>query len=176
MDLLVKTQEEGLSVIQDAQSLFLTRKREVRKRMNRVEGVDQARQIRYEVVWAEGFQWQGLEYAMTVAWVREKNLKPIEGRPEFSEFWVLTTFQGLVGEELREVAHGRWHIENGVFKRLNALVESKHNASHSPKVQEILLRLWMLGLTLLGAYLFEQGLRIIEQTWKSMKVNVALDY
>lgn len=170
-DLLVKTEEEGLSVIQDARSLFFTRQGKVRQGMKRVEGLDSARRIDYEVVWAEGFQWQGLEYPLTAAWVREKHLKPIKGRPEVVEFWVLTTFQGLVGEELRELAHGRWRIENGVFKRLNALVESKHYANRSPKVQEMLLRLWMLGLTLLGAYLIERGLDLIRETWKAMKVT-----
>lgn len=170
-DLLVKTQEEGLTVIQDAQSLFFTRKGQVRQGMNRVEGFDPEREIDYEIVWAEGFEWKGLEYPMTVAWVREKYRKPIKGRPEVAEFWVLTTFSGLRGEELRELGHGRWRIENGVFKRLNALVRSKRCASHSPKVQEMLLRLWMLGLTLLGVYLFQEGLNWIKQTWKTMKIT-----
>ena len=170
-DLLVKTQEETLSVVQDARGLFFTRKGTVRKDMNRAEGFDAEREMEYEVVWAEGFRWRGLEYPLTVAWVREKYLKPAKGRPEVVEFWVLTTFEGLKGEELRELAHGRWRIENGVFKRLNALVQSKRYASHSPKVQEMLLRLWMLGLTLLGAYLFEEGLLRIRQTWKTVKIT-----
>ena len=170
-DLLVKTQEETLNVVQDARGLFFTRKGTIRQGMNRVQGTDPERQMEYEVIWAEGFQWQDLEYPLTVAHVREKYLKPIQGRPEVVEFWVLTTAQGYVGEELRELAHGRWRIENGIFKRLNALVKSKHYANHSPKVQEMLLRLWMLGLTLLGAYLFEQGLNLITQTWKSIKVT-----
>jgi hypothetical protein len=170
-DLLVKTREETLSVIQDARSLFFTRKGHVRQGMNRAGGFDSEREMDYEIVWAEGFQWQGLDSPMTVAWVREKYLKPIKDRPEVVEFWVLTTFQGLMGEELRELARGRWRIENGIFKRLNALVESKRYASHSLKVQEMLLRLWMLGLTLLGAYLFQQGLNLIKQTWKAMKVT-----
>lgn len=170
-DLLVKTQEETLSVIQDARSLFFTHRGTVRHGMNRVEGLDVQRQVAYEVVWAEGFQWQGLAYPLTVAWVREKCLKPQKDRPEVVEFWIITTAQGYVGEELRELAHGRWRIENGVFKRLNALVASKRYASHHPKVQEMLLRLWMLGLTLLGVYLSEQGLKIAQQTWESMKVT-----
>lgn len=170
-DLLVKTQEETLSVIQDARSLFFTRKGTVRQGMNHTAGFDRERQIEYEAVWAEGFEWKDLEYPLTVAWVREKYRKPPKDRPEVVEFWVLTTAQGYVGEELRELAHGRWRIENGIFKRLNALVESKRYASHSPKVQEMLLRLWMLGLTLLGVYLFQQGLDLIKQTWKAMKVT-----
>lgn len=170
-DLLVKTQEETLTVIQDARSLFFTRQGKVRQGMNRVEGFDSERQMQYEVVWAEGFEWQGMEYPLTVAWVRETYLKPLEDRPEVVEFWVLTTSEGLVGKELRELAHGRWRIENGVFKRLNALVRSKHYANHHPKVQEMLLRLWMLGLTLLGAYLLQRGLTLIRQTWKGMRVT-----
>lgn len=170
-DLLVKTQEETLLVIQDARSLFFTRKGTLRQGMNRVEGYDPESQIDYEVVWAEGFEWKGLEFPLTATWVREKYHKPIKGRPEVVEFWVLTTAQGYVGEELRELAHGRWRIENGVFKRLNALVESKHYANHHPKVQEMLLRLWMLGLTLLGVYLLQEGLNLIRQTWKAMKVT-----
>ena len=170
-DLLVKTREETLSVVQDARGLFFTRKGTVRQGMNRVEGFDTERQMEYVVVWTEGFQWQGLGYPLTVAWVREKYLKPVKGRPEVVAFWVLTTFEGLVGEELRELAHGRWRIENGVFKRLSALVRSKHYANRHPKVQEMLLRLWMLGLTLLGAYLFQRGLNRINATWKAMKVT-----
>lgn len=170
-DLLVKTQEETLSVIEDARGLFFTRKGTVRQGMNRVEGVDTEHQMEYEVVLAEGFQWQDLPYPLTVAWVREKHLKPYKNRPAVVEFWVLTTSEGLRGEEIRELAHGRWRIENGVFKRLNALVRSKHYANHSPKVQDMLLRLWMLGLTLLGVYLIQQGLNLIRETWKTVRVT-----
>lgn len=170
-DLLVKTEEETLTVIQDARSLFFPRNGKRPEGLKRVEGRDPERQVRYEILWAEGFEWKELEYPLTVAHVREKFLKPVEGRPEVVTFWVLTTMPGLLGEELRELAHGRWRIENGVFKRLNALVRSKHYANHSPKVQEMLLRLWMLGLSLLGAYLFEQGLSLIRLTWKSMKIT-----
>lgn len=170
-DLLVKTQEETLSVLQEARSLFFPRQGNSCQGIHRCEGLDAERGMRYEVLWAEGFSWEGLEYPMTVAWVRETFLKPASGRPEGGEFWVLTTFPGLLGEELRELAHGRWRIENCVFKRLNALVESKHYANHHGPVQEMLLRLWMLGLTLLGAYLFQRGFSLLRQTWRSMKIT-----
>lgn len=170
-DLLVKTQEETLTVIQDARTLFFPRKGKVQEGLKQAKGMDLKRQTRYEVLWAEGFEWEGLEYPLTVAYVRETFLKPLQGRPEVIEFWVLTTMPGLRGEELREIAHRRWHIENSIFKRLNALVQSKHYGSHHPKVQEMLLRLWMLGLSLLGAYLFERGLSQIQKTWGSMKVT-----
>lgn len=170
-DLLVKTQEETLSVIQDARGLFFPRNGKPPEGVRKQEGLDQERQICYQVIWAEGFEWTGLEYPVTVAWVREEFLKPLKGRPKVVEFWVLTTAVGLTGEELREIAHRRWHIENGVFKRLSALVRSKRYACHHRKVQEMLLRIWMIGLTLLGAYLFQRGLNVIERTWGPMKVT-----
>lgn len=170
-DLLVKTDEESLSVIQDARSLFFPRTGGAPETLRRIKGIDSERQVSYEVLWAEGFEWKELEYPMTVAWVREEFLKPVKGRPEVVEFWVLTTMPGLTGEELRELAHRRWRIENGVFKRLNALVRSKRSWSHTPKVKEMLLRIWLLGLTLLGAYLVEGGLNLIKQHWRSMKVT-----
>lgn len=170
-DLVVKTEEETLSVIQDARGLFFPRNGKPPEGVHEQEGLDPERQVRYRVIWAPGFEWSGLEYPVTVAYVREEFLKPAKGRPEVVTFWVLTTATGLTGEEMREVAHRRWHIENGVFKRLNALVRSKRYACHHPKVQEMLLRIWMIGLTLLGAYLLERGLSLIAHTWGPMKVT-----
>lgn len=170
-DLLVKTQEEGLSVLEDAQGLFFLKTGKRRAGIDFQEGVDSERRLRYEVSWAEGFDWKGLEYPLTVAHVRETFFKPAPGRPETVEFWVMTTATGLTGEDLRELAHRRWRIENQAFKRLNALVHSKRRMSQSQKVCEMLLRLWMISLTLLGAYWFEEGLKCIRQTYQSMKIT-----
>jgi len=86
-DLLVKTSEETLTVIGDARDLFFTRRETVRKGISRIEGVDKVRDLKYEVVWANGFEWNGLEYPMTVAFVREKSLKPnILQQNNFDEF------------------------------------------------------------------------------------------
>ena len=56
-DLLVKTEEETLTVIKDARSLFFTRRGGIRKGLNRFDGLDPERRIRYDVVSAEGFEW-----------------------------------------------------------------------------------------------------------------------
>lgn len=60
-------------------------------------------------------------------------------------------------------------IENNIFKRLNYLVGSKRGMSHKPRVMEMLIRMWMIGLTLLGAYLFHRGWNVFQKTWQAMK-------
>ena len=168
--LLVKTEGgEAFNMIKDARSLFFPRDGKIRSEVRQASGTDCARQIEYEIRWAEGFLWRDLECPLTVAHVREKHLKPAKGRPEEVEFWVVTTASGLEGEDLRELAHQRWHIENQVFKRLNALVGSKRCWSKKPAVFERLLRLWMLGMTLLAAWLFQRGWKLAEETWRTLK-------
>jgi len=159
--LLVKTDEEGLAAIQDACYLFRC------EDGLHLEGSDAKRHMEYEVTWTEGIEWQGL--SLTVAHVEEHHLRPAKDEPEDIEFWVLTTATGFTGEDLRELAHLRWEIENNIFKRLNHLVGSKRPWSHKPKVMEMLLRIWMIGLTLLGAYLFQEGWICFKQTWESVK-------
>jgi len=161
--LLVKTDEETLTVIQDARHLFNLRDADTLEGIERAEGYDEKRAIEYKVMWTEGMDWQGLK--LTVAWIREHHLKPQKGQPENTEFWVLTTATGLTGEDLRELAHRRWEIENNVFKRLNFLVKSKKHWSREAKVMELFLRMWMIGLTLLGAYLIEWGWQRFRECW-----------
>ena len=165
--LLVKTEEERLTVIQDARCLFSCPKIKDFPGVSYVQGLDSTRAIEYEVFWTEGMDWQGI--SLTVAWVKERHLKPAKDRPEHTEFWVLTTATGFTGEDLREMAHARWHIENLIFKRLNALVSHKRYRGRHLEAMETLLRIWMIGLTLLGAYLYEQGWHRFEQTWETMK-------
>ena len=168
--LLVKTEGgEAFTVIQDARSLFFPRGRKIRGDVHCNKDIDRVRNIEYEIRWAEGFLWGDLKHPLTVAHVREKHLKPSKGRPEEIEFWVVTTASGLEGADLRELAHQRWHIENQVFKRLSALVGSKRCWSKKPEIFERLLRLWMLGMTLLAAWLFQRGWKLAEETWKTLK-------
>ena len=165
--LLVKTNEETLTVIQDAKHLFHVQGAEKLQGVFRQSGHDPKRDVDYEVMWAEGFQWQGLP--LTVAWVQEWALNSKTGVVERTEFYALTTATGLTGEDLRELAHLRWEIENNIFKRLNHLIGSKRTWSHKPKGMETLLRIWMIGLTLLGAYLFERGWKKFKEIWQTMK-------
>ena len=165
--LLVKTDEEELTVVEDARCLFRAAGAKDFQGVGCQKGYDAARRIDYEVWWAEGFDWQGLK--MTAAWVQEHHRKPAKDRPEDTEFWVLSTATGFSGEDLRELAHMRWEIENNIFKRLNFLVESKRGSSRNVKVMEHLLRIWMIGVTILGAYLFEQGWDTLQEQWGAVK-------
>jgi hypothetical protein len=165
--LLVKTDEETLTVIQDAKHLFRVSYADKLEGVFQQKGQDPKRCVDYEVMWAEGFEWQG--HLLTAAWVKEWALNSKTGIVEHTEFWVLTTATGFTGENLRELAHLRWEIENNIFKRLSYLIGSKRTWSHKPNVMETLLRIWMIGLTLLGAYLFERGWKKFEETWQTMK-------
>lgn len=165
--LLVKTDEKTLTMIQDAQHLFQCRDADQLQGISRQKGHDPKRDVDYEVMWAEGFEWQG--HLLTVGWVQEWTLNSKTGVVERTEFWVLTTATGLTGEDLRELAHLRWEIENNIFKRLNHLIRSKRSWSRKPNVMETLLRIWMIGLTLLGAYLFERGWKKFKETWQTLK-------
>jgi hypothetical protein len=165
--LLVKTDEETLTVVQDAKCLFQAQKKTKLEGVFSQRGHDPKRFKDYEVMWAEGLEWQGL--TLTVAWVQEWELDAKTGLVEQTEFYVLTTATGLTGEDLRELAHLRWKIENNIFKRLNFLVGSKRLWSRKAKVMEMFLRAWMIGLTLLGAYLFKLGWNALEITWEAMK-------
>lgn len=165
--LLVKTEEKDLTAIQDATGLFKFRDAKSLPGVSWQKGFDGLRQIEYEIFLAERFDWQGLK--ITAAWVREHHRKPEKGRSADVEFWILTTAVGLTGEDLRELGHRRWEIENNIFKRLNFLVGSKRCWSHKPNVMEILLRAWMIGLTILGAYLFKQGWELFKKNWEVVK-------
>lgn len=171
--LLVKTDEETLTVIQDARYLFDAPNAKNMEGIGWSKGLDDKRAIEYEVMWVEGLEWQGVR--LTVARVKEHHLKPRKDRPENTVFWVLTTAAKLTGEDLRELAHRRWRIENNIFKRLNFLVKSKKHWSRDPSVMELYLRMWMIGLTLLGAYWVERGFErfreccgVVKQTWKAV--------
>ena len=167
--LLVKTDEETLTVVQDAKHLFHVQNTIKLEGIFQQKGHDPKRDVDYEVMWAEGFEWQG--HLLTVARVEEWALNSKTGVVERTAFWVLTTATGLTGEDLRELAHLRWEIENNIFKRLNHLVGSKRGWSHKPQVMEMFLRIWMIGLTILGAYLFEQGWKTLKEDWEAMKVT-----
>lgn len=146
--LLVKNPSEELTVVRDARDLFDGNPREFQGDLEHVEGFDAERGIRYEITAAAGFSWQGL--TLKVGRVREWHVKPKPGRPAESVFWVVTTDLTLSAEDMREVAHLRWGIENRTFRRLSHLVESKRRLTDSDHVREALLGLWFIGLNLLG--------------------------
>jgi len=99
-----------------------------------------------------GLEWDGLSYPLKVAWVREEKLKPRPDENPIEEFYVITTRLDLSAEEMRQIAHYRWQIENNVFKRLNSLIKSKNVHTHNFSTFNILLHLWVMGLCLLQIF------------------------
>lgn len=63
---------------------------------------------------------------MSVAHIKESYIK--EKKQE--DYWVLCTDESLNGEQLRELSHLRWSIENNGFKQLNAQTNCDHVYTH----------------------------------------------
>jgi|Deesub1362A_J573_1020465.scaffolds.fasta_scaffold13436_1 hypothetical protein len=174
---LIKTSDESLTIIQDAKGVFFGMGEERGDGIERIEGVDINRNLKYQVIAASGFSWQEIPFKLKVGYVREEQLKPKKGGCEVEEFWVITTDESLGAEDIRELAHKRWEIENNVFKRLNSLVKSKRRNTHKAKVKEAFLLMWFVGLILLGFYIMWMklvGMSRPRQTWKTIAKELLL--
>lgn len=148
-DLLVKTSEETLTVIQDAKAIFASNNPDVKI----ATGIDSKHNISYVSKSISGLSWQILNYTLTVAMVTETKLNPKPNENPTEIFFVITTKTDLSPNDLREAAHARWFIENNVFKRLNYFILSKR--VHTKNLPTIirLLALWLIGLALLQLFL-----------------------
>ena len=151
--LVVKTQEETLEMIASSKEVWekLTKRELDRAGVEIVSGTDSQSRVRYEVYAQSGIHWEGLDYPLKLAWVKETHLK---GRyaGQTLTFWVITTDETLTATELREIAHGRWAIENNGFKELNEQVGSKQAYIKNPQVKEALLLMWFIGMSVLRAF------------------------
>jgi len=168
-EVFIKTKEETLDIVEDARGLFFRGEPEIGDGIERVEGVDSTRKIEYRITACAGFRWQDIPYEFKVAHVWERKIKPIKGRPEIEEFWAITTDTSLSAEDMRELAHFRWEIENNTFKRLNSLVGSKRGYIRNEKVKRALLLIWFVGLILLGFCIMMrklQGKKKAKETWR----------
>lgn len=151
--LVVKTQEETLEIIQSSRQAW-TKMSETDLRRNGVEivrGVDDGRALVYEIHAQGGITWDGLELPLKLAWVKEKHLKG-KYKGQTFEFWVITTDESLRAEELREIAHSRWAIENNGFKELNEQLGSKTKYLKDPIAKQATLLMGFLGMALLKAF------------------------
>ncbi len=168
-DVLIKTGEERLLIIEDARDLFFGRNAHRHDNIERTEGIDYERSVKYKITACGSFQWQDIAYTLKVACVEEEKLKPKPGESKTETFWVVTTNESLTGEEMRELAHLRWQIENNVFRRLNGLVRSKRCYTHNQHVREALLLIWFVGFSLFGYYLMDEGFKNLSLKFKGMK-------
>jgi len=158
--LVVKTTEVGsLDILKDANALFDARDGVFDREIEVRQGVDLTRGLKYRVEAAGGFQFVGVPFALKVARVTERPLKQPQAKPE--TFWVVTDDLEIGAEDLRELGHLRWSIENRGFKALNALAHSKYvwvrtpDTSNLPEPRhrfEVLVRLLCVAYMLVQAY------------------------
>lgn len=154
IDVLIKTKEDGLLIIQDAMGL-ITAKHPQRFGVRICEGTDLERMRTYKASAVDGLFQDGIEAPFTVCYVHEQDIKT---GTEY-DFFVLTTLQGLSPDEIRKLGHERWQVENNGFKTLNHLVHTKHLYAHEPNAQEAMILILMMAANLLQLF----DLRISDQ-------------
>lgn len=145
IDVLIKTTEEGLNIIKEAESIFKHRD-SFKGSVEEKEGFDEIRGVLYKVLAAVGFNHQGIKMKVAKVWEKEPK------RAEEQVFWVLTTNQDLSGLAMRELAHIRWHIENNGFKDLSEHVNSKHVWTHDPLTFQVITLMLFVGWNLFDMY------------------------
>lgn len=176
MHLLVKTSEEkSLEIIASSKEAWmkLSERDLERAGVEISEGYDALRHVRYKIHAQAGIRWEGLQYPLKVAWVKEAHLKGKYAGQTFT-FWVVTTDESLTGEEMREMAHNRWTIENNAFKELSAQAGSKDGYIKNSHAKEALLRMWFMGLALLKAFRLHLNTLPAFQGWGVKKTKKLL--
>ena len=166
IDFLIKTQEAGLNIIRDAMGLFRNY-RTYAQDIEYVQGTDADRMVSYQVYALEGFFLEGVEAPIKVAWVQEENLRT----GQQTEFWVLTSLEELTAEEIRELAHWRWDIENNGFKSLNSLVHTKHLYAHDLHAAESMTLILFIAGNVLQLFLTQIRREDIEALFGKVKAT-----
>lgn len=146
---VVKTPEESLTIIQDANGLFDAKER--LEGIEFAEGTDAHRDCTFRVWGVENLPWSQRERLLKVVRVEETFFKG-KFALETHRFWVLSQDQSLSAISLRELAHSRWFIENKGFKALNEQVHSKHLYSHDSDTAWVVSLLQIIGAMLISAY------------------------
>ena len=174
--LLVKSRElDSLLILQDAEAIFLAGK-DFQGDIEHVHGTDVERGMHYEAWATRGFHHGSFPDDLKVARVRIQMLKgPRKNQTE--TFWIVTTDVTLSAEQMRELAHSRWSIENHTFRALNAYVDSKHVWTRGRQAAET-FEAWMLivalSFTLVLAYHAHLD---SEQLWEALRLRrVTLGY
>ena len=115
------------------------------------------------------------QYPVQVVQLTETYLKRKGNRTVIS--WIVTTDLGLPLEEVREAAHQRWQIENGIFKRISHLAGTKTFYFKDHRQFFNLLRLFFAAMAVLDCILwmlrahrrvFAALRRGIKDTWRNL--------
>lgn len=150
--LLVKTKElETLLILKDAEALF-NAPGDPAAGVEHHGGNDLERGFTYEIWAASGFVHEGFDGPLKVARVRTE---PLKGKEVAETFWIITTDTTLSGQDMRELAHRRWTIENQGFRALNDAMNSKHvwtRGKNSEETFEGLMLMMTLSFMLVVTY------------------------
>jgi hypothetical protein len=115
------------------------------------------------------------QYPVQVVQLTETYPKRKRNRTVIS--WIVTTELGLPLEEVREAAHQRWQIENGIFKRISHLAGTKTFYFKDHRQFFNLLRLFFAAMAVLDCILWMlrahtrvfAALRLgIKDTWRNV--------
>ena len=115
------------------------------------------------------------QYPVQVVQLTETYPKRKRNRTVIS--WIVTTDLGLPLEEVREAAHQRWQIENGIFKRISHLAGTKTFYFKDHRQFFNLLRLFFAAMAVLDCILwmlrahrrvFAALRRGIKDTWRNL--------
>jgi hypothetical protein len=164
--LLVKTSEESLIIVRNAEEIIESRSRPIEE----TRGVDLLRGVAFEIQAVSGLRHADVPHPLKVARVKLDRIKG-PNRNSCEDFWILTTDQSLTPLQMRELAHLRWSIENHAFRALSAAVDSKHvwtRGENSTKRFEVLMLLMFLAFTLLLAYHAQLDQDVL---WKSFRLR-----
>lgn len=153
-DVLVKTDDTSLLIIKDAISLFSNAEL-LSDGIAQVSGVDAQRMCEYQVIMTDGFQMRDIDTELSVAQVDEVDLRTGEQNQFFAVASSKYLKRPLNAEEMRELAHWRWDIENNGFKELNQTVHTKHIYSQDNTAQQAVLLILFIVFNLLGLYLLK---------------------
>lgn len=148
--LLVKTSEETLVIVRNAEELFQSRSRPIEE----ARGMDLSRGVAFHIQAVSGLRHGDVPHPLKVAHVTLDRIKG-SSRGSCEDFWIITTDQSLTPLQMRELAHLRWSIENHAFRALSAAMDSKHvwtRGKNSAVIFEVLMLLMFLAFTLLLAY------------------------
>jgi len=147
---VVKTDEETLAIREDIDGMC-----DAPVRLPDVEcirGFDSERCCTYTVYRVRSLEWQDTGIMLQGIRVDETyHSGPYKGQTH--RFYILVSQElELDAMVLREIAHGRWIIENNGFKGMNEQVHSKHLFSHDPHTALILSYLQVIGYMLIELY------------------------
>jgi hypothetical protein len=120
-NLLIKCKDpEFREVLNNAKFIF-DAKEEVTDKVTTANGFDSMRMSSWKIEITSG-EFAG--YPINIAHLVEDYPHAKEDKSHI-ECWIVTTDFTLTPNEIREIAHLRWHIENNVFKRLSHLAGTK---------------------------------------------------